>query len=253
MEIIRRLFTDELVQLINTSSYAIKNGLNTASNRMDEDYLRELCFKCREYACESIVDNLTGFEGMEPGNVYHLYCDRDHFYILARVRTNWEEPTFEETAERRAFLSFTVLTEKNLSHFPGRTLYGYYDGVTADMIGYICSHDANTYPYADTRLELSEDVEELLDIEDLCKQSWLQKTYCQVSVASKTKANPEQSMKSRVLLPGIVIAIDAPTERDYLAALERRLPILVLHRGADTIMRVYDTFPTLELSYPILN
>ena len=250
MDMIREMFDEELRYSLETSSY-IKKVFKKQVSSMDRAELENLYKKARGYACESIANHLKTFEGMDTGKVYHLDCSNDCFYILARVRTNYERSTIEETARERDFLSFSILTEKNLSHFPGRVIYGY-QRISPSMIGYICHRDADTFAYARTRLELSEFPEELLDIEDLCANALLEKTYCQVSIRSKITSYIGPIIATETLLPSIVIAIDSPSKDDLLAATQRKLPILVLHRSAETIMNVYDMFFTPELSSPKL-
>ena len=58
-------------------------------------------------------------------------------------------------------------------------------------------------------------------------------------------------IETDVLFPSVVIAINAPTEDDLSAAMQRELPVLVLHQGPGTIMAVSDMFFTSELSSPI--
>lgn len=250
MDILKEMYDDELEYLIKGSSYANKI-LEKIPTEMSRTELESLYKKCREYACKSIVDRLKSFKEMQAGKIYHLDCKTDSFFILARVRTNYEMSTIEETSQERAFLSFSILTEKNLSHFPGRVVYGYRTGVYPSMIGYIYHHDADTYAYAKTRLELSELPEELLDVEDLCAQALLEKTYSQVSVESKTKTYVGPIINTAVLQPDVVIAIDTPTQDDLLAAAQRNLPILVLHRSPTTVMNIHDLFFTPDLSNPI--
>lgn len=250
MDMIKKMFDEELYYSLKTSSYA-KKILKTQIPSMNRIELENLYGKAREYACESIASHLTTFDSMDSGGIYHLSCNNDRFYVLARVRTNYENDTLENTAKERAFLSFSILTEKNLSHFPGRVIYGY-QKISPSMIGYICHHDADTFPYAETRLELSEATEELLDIEDLCAQALSEKTYCQVSIKTKKTSYAGPIRTAEVLLPSVVIAIDSPKKDDLLAAAQRKLPILVLHRSAKTIMHVYDMFFTPELSNPKL-
>lgn len=251
MDVICEMSDRELHYPLESSSYVrkvIKNQIPLSMNRKE---LENLYKNAREYACKSIVDSLKYFENMEAEKIYHIYCKSDHFYILARVRTNYEKETIEETARKREFLSFSILTERNLSHFPGRVIYGY-QNISSSMIGYICHRDADTYAYAETRLELSEYPEELLDIEDLCANALQEKTYCQISIKSKVISCNGPVVNENVLLPSVVIAIDTPTKDDFLAARQRRLPILVLHRSTKTIMNVYDAFFTPELSNPTL-
>lgn len=251
MDVIREMLDEELYYPLESSSYVRKEINGQIPPSMGRKELENLYINAREYACKSIVRGLKKFENMEAGKIYHIYCGSDHFYILARVRTNCEEKTIEETARKREFLSFSILTERNLSHFPGRVIYGY-QNISSSMIGYICHCDADTCAYAETRLELSEYPEELLDIEDLCAKALQEKTYCQISIKSKMILCNGPKVGEKVLLPSVVIAIDTPTKDDFLAARLRRLPILVLHRGAETIMNVYDVFFTPELSNPTL-
>ena len=241
MDVIKDMLDEELKYLIETSSYRRKFLANTQIE-MGRVELEALYRKCREYACNSIVNHLRRLNEMAPSDIYHLDCKKESFFILARVRTNYETGTMQTTAMKRKFLSFSILTEKNLSHFPGRVIYGYYTGVVPSMIGYIYPRDASTSAYAQNRLELSELPEELLDIDDLCTQALLEKTYCQLSIESRHKVG--------TLLPCAVISIDVPTKDDLLASKRMKLPILVLHRGPKTAMTVRDIFFTPELSNP---
>lgn len=251
MDVICKMLKEELYYPLESSSYARKEIGEQIPLSMSRETLEDLYKKARKYACESIAGSLKVFENMKAGKIYHIYCGSAHFYILARVRTNYEKGTIKETARNREFLSFSILTERNLSHFPGRVIYGY-QNISPSMIGYICHCDADTYAYAETRLELSEYPEELLDIEDLCAKALQEETYCQISVRSKVKLYKGPMVSESVLLPSVVIAIDMPTKDDFLAARLRRLPIVVLHRGPETIMNVYDMFFTPGLSNPTL-
>lgn len=249
MDMIREMSDEELRYPLKSSSY-VKKVLRKKAQPTNRAELEQLYKEARKYACKSIVDNLKSFEGMHAGEIYHLDCSKEHFFILARVRTNCEWATIEETAEERDFLSFSILTEKNLSHFPGRVLYGY-QGIDPSMIGYICHRDADTFAFAKTRLELSEFPEELLDIDDLCNNAMSERTYCQVSVKSKKTSYIGPIIQAKVLLPSIVLAIDTPTEDDLLAAAQRKVPTLVLHPSTKTIMNVHDLFFTPELANPM--
>lgn len=250
MNIASQLTDDELIYLINSSSYIKKHKLPEAKKEDGRKFLEQLYLECRSDACNSIIDNLRDFTEFEPGKTYHIYCDREQFYILARVRTNWEKKTIEETAESRRYLSFTILTEKNLSHFPGRVLYGYYNGVKPSMIGYIYSEDGNTQACAEKRLELAEMPEELYDIKDLCEAARKKETYCQVSIESKTKQYVGPRIITSTLLPAVVISIEKASNDDKKAARQRRLPHIILHPGPETITKVHNLFPTPDLLSP---
>lgn len=92
-ELISQLFDDELIDLINSSSCIKKHILPEAKKEDGREVLEQRYLRCRFYACNSIVKGLRNFTEFKPGKTYHIYCNRKRFYILARVRTNWEKKT----------------------------------------------------------------------------------------------------------------------------------------------------------------
>lgn len=118
------------------------------------------------------------------------------------------------------------------------------------MIGYIYSEDGNTQANAENRLELAEMPEELYDIKDLCEAARKKKTYCQVSIESKTWYYDGPRIITSPLLPAAVISIGKASNDDIIAARQRRLPHIILHPGPETITGVHDLFPTPSLSSP---
>lgn len=248
-EVLANLDTEGLLWQIHGSSYYTKKiGKIHITQATSSRMLAKMYLRCRDYACSSIVNSLMSFDELQPGRVYHIDCDNcKPFHILARVRTNVEDPTIEATAERRKFLSFSILTEKNLSHFPGRVLYGYRTGVEPSMIGYIYEHDGDTQEQVETRWELAEIPKELLDCSDLCARALKRKTYCQVSVESKYK-KPDGA--SEPLRPDAVLAINKITADDRRAATMRNLPILILQQGRNTVATIEDFFFIPEFAFP---
>ena len=246
-----RLNDDSLRYYIDNSSYAKKHKLPDLTELTREE-LEATYATCRDYACNSLVDNLITFGGAKSSEVKELNCDKDSFFLLARVRTNWESQTVEETAEKRKYMGFTILTEKNLSHFPGRVLYGYRSGVDKSMIAHIYPCDSNTDGYEADPLKLTNLPEILLDIEDLCKEALRLKAYSQVTIETKTAKQQKGIKKGVALTPDAVIAIDEISPDDKLAAKERRLPIVLIHKGQQTVMRVFDAHERAELANPTL-
>lgn len=240
-----KLDDGELRARIDRSSYATKHKLPSMSTVAAREELEATYVACRDYACNSIVNSLTTFDNLRDGEIYDLDCSKDHFFLLARVRTNWESKTIEETAEARKYLGFTVLTEQNLSHFPGRVLYGYWRGIDPAMIAHIYPCDSDTDGYETDPLKLSKFSEMLLDMGDLCESALKMKAYCQVTISSKM---PNGS----VLMPDAVIAIGEIGPDDRLAAKERGLPILLIHKTPNTVMEVYDAHERAELANPTL-
>ena len=246
-----RLNDDSLRYYIDNSSYAKKHELPNLAEATRKE-LEMTYVACRDYACNSLVDSLITFDDTKNGQVKELNCDKDHFFLLARVRTNWENRTIEETAEARRYIGFTILTEKNLSHFPGRVLYGYRSGVDASMIAHIYPCDSNTDCYETDPLKLTDTPEILLDAKDLCKEALQLKAYSQVTIETKATKQQKGIKKGTALTPDAVIAIDEISPDDKLAAKERRLPIVLIHKGQQTVMRVFDAHERAELANPAL-
>ena len=246
-----RLNDDNLRYYIDNSSYAKKHKLPNLTELTRKE-LEMTYAACRDYACNSLIESLTTFDDAKNDQVKELDCNKDSFFLLARVRTNWESQTVEETAEERKYMGFTILTEKNLSHFPGRVLYGYRSGVDKSMIAHIYPCDSNTDGYETDPLKLTNLPEILLDIEDLCKEALRLKAYSQVTIETKTTKQQKGIKKGTTLTPDAVIAIDEISPDDKLAAKERRLPIVLIHKGRQTIMRVFDAHERAELANPAL-
>ena len=197
---------------------------------------------CRDFATKSIVDALYPVDELKSP-VTHLYCSREQFYILSRVRTEWEHGTPEETAAVRTFLSFTLASHRNLSHFPGEVWYGYHKGITTHMIGYIYPCDADTNSMAMDRLELAELPEKLYDHLDLTNESCKRNTYSQISVKSNIVTYTGPIVHKTPLLPDCILCIDKIDYRSQKEATSKNLPILVLHRAKNTICRIHDLYP----------
>lgn len=223
----------EMWRQTNDSSYCRKRLGKPLSATWKTERVYEEYRAARAYACSSIINSLYPLGGL-TSDITTLDCATDHFYLLARVRTNWEAPTIEQTADLRTFLGFSLLSERNLSHFPGRVLYGYYTDVTPDMIAHICPYDADTISYMHNRFEVSAQPEQLLDAEDLLLSACEHHTYSQLTIRSKNG--------SRVLRPDCIIAIDEISSDDRLAREKYQLPILLIHRSPNTLYHVKDQY-----------
>ncbi len=248
-ELIQCIPTRELKYTIRESSYYRKHCPSLDLEALSRPELNELYARARKYACTSIVNSLYRVDRLRPNEVNHLYCKRSKFRILARTRTNWEEGSMEDTASRRNFLSFSVLEHRNLSHFPGLVLYGYRSHLTPSMIGHISHIDANTLPYANNWTELTEDFDELLDIDDLLDRTLEKRTYCQLSIATNYT---DDSGIFYPFLPDCIICI-GKINRDAQDANHRTgLPILLLHPADDTICHVHNFYDTPDLAHPYI-
>ena len=233
---------EKLMKIIESSSYFSKYDVqnlelwqllkNKSVDNIDfsHDYysdIMDLYHKCREYATSSIVQSLYPLNGINQ-KVTHM--ENEHFNILARVRTMWEAKSLEETFRVRTFCSFSILTEKNMSHYDDSdgVLYGYYTNVSADLIAHIYPMDSLSKSAAKYEANLTDRMNMLLDIEDLNQATLIKKTYNQLCIRTKTK-------DGRILLPDCIICIDKVDETSQKRADELGLNILVIHKNEDTI------------------
>lgn len=240
-----------LASLITESSYFAKcmSKEDKENAFKTRQALLESYQKCRDYATQSIIDSLYPVDKIEKP-VQHLSCEDEKFYILSRVRTNYERPTIEETAKERPYLSFTLNSERNLSHFPGLVWYGYRSGIVAEMIGLIKSLDADTRNWARNRMELGAEEEELLDAEDLITASLQNQTYPQISVKTQGVTCVGPVIHQTPINQDCVLCIDQIDDNSKRASDQYEIPILVLHPGFKTFCRIHDYFNTDELKNP---
>ncbi len=240
-----------LIDLIEGSSYFHKKMTKSAKaiERMPRAQLVETYRECRQYATENIIQSLYPVNEL-PKPVNHLDCATEKFYILGRVRTNYEQPTAAETIKERAYLSFTLSSEQNLSHFPGLVWYGIRSDITPQMIGLISSMDADTRSWARNRMELGPYREELLDAEDLVKASLSFKTYSQLSIKSHTVTYTGPIIHRTPLKYDCVLCINRANDYAKRASDEHEIPILILHPNERTLCRIHDFYHTPELAQP---
>ena len=270
-EIIQQLTNQELIRAIDGSSFYRKHCQETANKaphpgskphqsahnpshpadlqQVSRPELEQLYTKARNCACNSIIRSLYRTDKLRPKEVNHLYCRHSKFRLLARVRTNWESGDMATTADQRNFLSFSILSERNLSHFPGLVLYGYYSHLCTSMIGFISHIDADTHSYAENRLQLTENSEELLDIDDLLARTLADQTYCQISIASKYP-DPDDPTILHPFLPDCIVCINKIDRNSRSISDQTGLPILLIHPSNQTFYRVHDFFGTPELAHP---
>lgn len=229
-----------LVDAIKTSSYFRKNAGLRDPEIMNREQLEQLYSVCRDHACRSIVDSLYPLAGLQ--GVVHIDCAETEFRILARVETVDDQDAKKSSLQRK-FQSYVILTEKNLSYYPGEVLRGFSSNVSPKMIGYISPIDGDTTTFAKNRLELISTIPEmLLDMDDLCEGALKRRTYPQVSVATTYKVGKGRTKREMPLLPDCIIAIDTVTEENLAVAKAENKPLVVLHPAPDTIMEVNDYF-----------
>lgn len=240
----------KMIETIEKSSYFEKNDVANSSLWLkvkagynkdieaDADYYLEitnLYIRCREYATKSIIDSLYPLNTI-PSKIYHL---TGTFNILARVRTMWEVKELDETFRIRTFCSFSILTEKNMSHYGNSVLYGYYTGVTPESIAHIYPIDSLSNAEAALESELTKRTNMLLDMNDLNQATLERKTYNQLCIRTKSK-------DGKILHPDCIVCIDELDEKSQEIADEMGLPIVILDKKPDTIENNQDIFADLK-------
>ncbi len=232
-DIIANLSDTNLIQLIRASSYYQKHLHPLNIHTMKRWELKKCYYKCRNYATRDIIDALYPVDQLE-NSIQHIDCATEKFYILSRVRTEFESPTIEENAATRTYLSFTLSSHLNLSHYPGKVWFGYRTGITPDMIGLIYPHDADTRSWARNRQELGAWREILVDHEDLEAASVNLNTYSQLSIkASSTTTHTP-------ITPDCILCIDNVDDESLRTHEEQALPVLILHPSHQTICHIHD-------------
>ena len=247
----------KLFKVIESSSYFAKNDVEESTvwkklfsgwlncivdfnpNMKVENYYAEimnLYQKCRIYATSSIVNSLYPLNTCSS-QVTHI--QNQPFNILARVRTAWGCEKLPDTFEERTFCSYSILTEKNVSHYGNHVLYGYYTNVSADLIAHIYPMDSLSQASAKVECDLTSKDNMLLDIEDLNQATLQRRTYNQLCIRTKGK-------NGKILWPDCIVCIDRVDEKSQKVADELALKIVVLHKNEDTIERNEDVYEYLQ-------
>lgn len=242
-----------LTEIIEKSSYFSKNDIKNSVlwkflTSMDEnnidfehDYyleIMDLYHKCRDYATSSIVSSLYPLNRLSD-KVTHIR--NESFNILARVRTGmlFEGKTLEETFIKRTFCSFSILNQRNVSHYGDDVLYGYYTNVSKNLIAHIYPIDSLSSAGVRYESELTDRINMLLDIYDLNEATLLQKTYNQLCIKTKDE-------NGNILWPDCIICIDEIDEKSQKIADNLGLNIVVLHKNEDTIEYNDDIYKHLQ-------
>lgn len=202
------------------------------------DYYSEimkLYWQCRKYATSSIVGSLYPLNTCS-GPVTHI--QNESFNILARVRTLWECKELADTFKARTFCSFSILTEKNMSHYGDDVLYGYYTNVSDELIAHISPFDSLSQAGAKFECDLTKQYNLLLDIEDLNQSTLQQRTYNQLCIRTKCE-------NGEILWPDCIICIDSVDAKSKMMAEKLGLKIIVLHKNEDTIEKNEDIYKYL--------
>ena len=143
---------------------------------------------------KKLCEELMTFNEPDTSGIIHLDCNTMQFKILARGCSNLD---VVRDAGRTPYLDMTILTEKDLRHFPGQVLFGYQD----------------IKPFMIKAMEEGNP--------SLLVESTFQGCF---GIHGDTYA----------LLPSAILAVEKPSPKDYAIAKEFNLPIAIIHPAPDT-------------------
>jgi len=196
--------------------------------------------QCRTYACNDIIKNLTYLNTDLP---FITELPRgSKFCFLVRVGTDMADPNspvryYNQFAERN-YISFSTITNKNVSHYGigGNILFAY--NITADLIAHIFPMDCDSDSDAINEEDITEFPSLWLTLQDLNESTLKLKTYNQITC--KTKQD------GKILKPCRIIVIDEID--DYITSVARSFGIgcTIIHPDKTALCETYDPFFPME-------
>ena len=208
--------------------------------KFDKDYFSILYFyylKCRNYSTESIVNSLYK---LNEFNSDVVEMKETKFNILARVKTSFDAKDLFESFEKRTFCGYSILCENNFSHYGDEPLFGYYSNVTPNLISHVFPKDSLSRSYAKYEKDLSKWDSTWLDIDDLNKKTYNNRTYNQLCI--RTKDN-----EGNILLPDCIVSTnEIYRDRDINVAKKYGIKTLILKKNKLTIEENKDIFGHLK-------
>lgn len=192
--------------------------------------------ECREYACKDICSNTLI---KEQGYISELPRG-SKFNFIVRVGTDFSNPNepskYYGQFERRNFISFSTINNKNVSHYGlgGGILFAY--NITPDLIAHIFPMDCDSNPYAVNEEDITEYPSIWLTLSELNAATIKLKTYNQVTCRTKSKAD------GRIIMPSRVIAIDSINSRIESVAKAFGIGCTIVHPNKNAISEQYDPF-----------
>ncbi len=208
--------------------------------KFDKDYfsiLYSYYLKCRNYSTESIVNSLYKLNELNSDVVE---MKETKFNILARVKTDFDAKDLFESFEKRTFCGYSILCENNFSHYGDEPLFGYYSNITPNLISHVFPKDSLSKSYARYEKNLSKWNSMWLDIDDLNRKTYNNRTYNQLCI--RTKDN-----EGKILLPDCIVSTNEKyRDRDISVAKEYGIKTLVLNKNKFTIEENKDIFRHLK-------
>lgn len=215
--------TTEKLQEINQPKWIIENSsFNHPGITLEE---------CRKKCFENICMGLTKIN-VPKDKYWELYLPKGtNFHLIGRVDTGQisngfiKKKIYYEDFEKRDFLGFTEVCNKNVSHYRGNIFF-LYNIIPADIV-HVFPCDSDTQTYAKNLEELSQLPSMCLTLNELERLSYEMETYCQITC--KTKRGHE------IIKPYAIMALNNVTELEKHVAKAFEIGIVVVNPDDDAI------------------
>lgn len=195
--------------------------------------------QCRDCSCYDIIKNLTHIE--TKSSVTELPRGT-RFNFLVRVDTKLTDlnnpKSYYEQFNRRNFISFSTISNKNVSYYGlgGKVLFAY--EVKPNSIAHVFPMDCDSNPDAETEDDITELPSLWLTLKELNEITGKLKTYNQITC--KTKED------GKILKPCAIIAIDRMDSHIKSVALKFGIRCIIVHPEKSAICETFDPFFPLD-------
>lgn len=169
----------DLLARLNTKEWEVQNSTLAKISKTPVTY--EIC---RKYACEDISSKLTRFPKNSPFIIE--IPEGTEFHFVGRVDTgiSGDSPeAYYGTFERRDYISFSLINNKNVSHYKGETFFLY--DILPEDIAHIFPMDSDTNMFAKEEDDLTWFPSLWLDTENLDKLTYELGVYNQITCRTK--------------------------------------------------------------------
>lgn len=198
---------------------------------------------CKFYACNDIANNLNHISldlpfiiDLPKGSIFNF---------LVRVGTGLLTPNDVETYynqfSERDYISFSTISNKNVSHYGmgGNILFAY--NITPDLIVHIFPMDCDSNCEASEESDITIYPSLWLTLKELNAATLKLKTYNQITC--KTKKD------GQILKPCRIIAINKITDEILSIAKKFGIGITIVHPDKKAICETYDPFIPFQKKY----
>ena len=189
----------------------------------------------KNYAINDIAEGLTKIpEGLDTENAFEINAP---FKILARVDTSkdgdYDLDAFAKQSLDRNYLSYTVVTDKNISHYKTNHSFLLAYNMPAEAIVHVFPTDSDTRLYATKDDEVSGEPSMWLTLDELCELSDEIELYNQITCRTQVNGKP--------ILPSAVLVFDKIEPDAEEVAKRFGLPIVIAHPQKNAICYVGDS------------